>query len=381
MASWILVNDVAENMGRYDLPLSNQIVTSPPYWKQRDYGLGPAQLGLDKTPELFVSRLASIFDGVREHCHSSSTAFVNMGDSFFGSGGAGGDYGPEGKRAGQISQANKVLTRKTARKGESDLKPKDIVGVPWMLAFELRRRGWWLRADNNVTIWSKSHLMPQGAGDRPTISHEYVFQFGASQNYYFDSEHNTEPDALGGLRTMRSVWEFKTSKFKGGHYATFPLELPLRCIELGTSDHGVCLKCRAPYRRETVKTELSSFDRMKAEMGGFDGAQASQDLDMAKGKISGAQRSRGLGGQVATMSKTKRETTGWAPSCKCAKAVVVPATVLDPFSGAASTGEAALRLGRSYIGFEPNPKFIQIAAKRLRGLGVLGMDGTILKTA
>ena len=254
----------------------NCCVTSPPYWGLRDYGVD-GQLGLERTPEEYVARMVEIFREVRRVLRKDGTLWLNLGDSYNGSGGAGGDYNAGGIKEGQP----KYKGRNTG-----SLKPKDLVGIPWRVAFALQADGWYLRQD---IIWHKPNPMPESVTDRCTKAHEYVFLMSKSAKYYYDHEAIKEPSATfenrppgvernrlydynskenqypeaylknikgdksergvtrtteglnlktqdektSALRNRRSVWTVTTKPFKGAHFATFPRDLIRPMIQAG----------------------------------------------------------------------------------------------------------------------------------------------------
>jgi len=226
-------------------------VTSPPYWGLRDYGR-PGQIGLEATPEAYVERLVAVFREVRRVLADDGVLWLNLGDSYNGSGGSGGQVRPGGKVAGQppVSGVN-----------VSGLKPKDLVGIPWRVAFALQADGWYLRSD---IIWSKPNPMPESVRDRCTKAHEYLFMLTKRARYYYDADAMQEPasqrasgnharrcadgavgdrpgDHLGRsvpwkgtTRNRRSVWTISTRPYPGAHFAVMPPALVEPCIKAGS---------------------------------------------------------------------------------------------------------------------------------------------------
>ena len=178
------------------------VVTSPPYWGLRDYGV-EGQIGLEPTPEEHVERMVEVFREVRRVLRDDGTLWLNLGDSYNGSGGAGGDYDPGGLKAGQPKFPGRRI---------SALKPKDLVGIPWRVAFALQADGWYLRSD---IIWSKPNPMPESVTDRPTKSHEFVFLFAKSPRYFYDHEAIKEPYAESTFKRAKSVNNAATRKDNG----------------------------------------------------------------------------------------------------------------------------------------------------------------------
>lgn len=261
-------------------------VTSPPYWGLRDYGVD-GQLGLESTPELFIEKMVQIFTEVKRVLRNDGTLWLNLSDSYGGSG------------KGAATHPKTIHNFKSKK-----IKPKDLVGIPWMVAFALRNSGWYLRQD---IIWSKPNPMPESVKDRCTKSHEYIFLLSKSSKYFYDyeaiktkmncSEHDARtrisrkrfPSKLiNGIRgnnatisefaNKRSVWTVTTKGYKDAHFATYPEKLIIDCIKAGCPENGI---------------------------------------------------------------------------------------VLDPFMGSGTTAIVARKLYRNYIGFELNPKYIEIAERRL----------------
>jgi DNA modification methylase len=280
----IYVGDAAETLKTLDAGSARTCVTSPPYWGLRDYGQ-EAQLGVEGSPEAFIENLCLVFDEVWRVLADDGTLWVNIGDS----------YG------------------KTAM---GDVKVKDLVGIPWMFAFAMRARGWYLRQD---IIWSKPNPMPESVKDRCTKSHEYIFLFSKQPSYYYDHEAIKEPaiypDASGprfggskygdsndikhatksgnvyessGTKNKRSVWTVPPARYKEAHFAVYPPALIVPCVLAGSAPGD---------------------------------------------------------------------------------------TVLDPFSGSGTTGEVALLNDRNYVGIELNPDYAALSEKRISD--AIGMFGRI----
>ncbi|MBI2427523.1 MAG: site-specific DNA-methyltransferase [Ignavibacteriales bacterium] len=267
----LLLGDAYEQLRRMKSRSVQCVVTSPPYWGLRDYGVD-GQLGQESSPKEFVSKLVAIFSEVKRVLKDDGTLWLNLGDTYVGS----------NQSAGQ-----KVSTLSTVQKGNRGslhsikripvnykvlgLKPKDLIGIPWSVAFALRDAGWYLRSD---IIWYKTNPMVESVRDRPTKAHEYIFLLTKRKKYYYDQEAIAEPikpeslkrgkrgasfhrySALMGhtqkgtakwadknptTRNKRSVWiiSLKHSKFE--HYATFPEDIPMICIKAGTKKGDVVL--------------------------------------------------------------------------------------------------------------------------------------------
>lgn len=179
-------------------------ITSPPYWSLRDYGI-PGQIGLEESLEAYLDSLLDIFEQVRRVTRPDGTLWLNIGDSF-----------TSGGRTWRAPDKKHPVRAMSVRPPTPDgLKPKELIGVPWRLAFELQRAGWFLRAD---VIWHKPNAMPESVRDRPTIAHEYVFLFSKSKDYKYDRSAVTGP----GGRNLRSVWDINTRALPEAHFRDVP---------------------------------------------------------------------------------------------------------------------------------------------------------------
>lgn len=202
------------------------VVTSPPYWGLRDYGID-GQIGLEKTLPEFIGGLADVFDEVRRVLRDDGTLWLNIGDGY--------TSGNRGWRApDKKNPARAMSVRPDTPEG---LKSKDLMGVPWRLAFALQDRGWYLRTD---IIWNKPNAMPESVKDRPTRSHEYLFMMTKSEKYYYDVESVKESTGTS-TRNRRSVWDVNTQAFPKAHFATFPTELVRPCVLAGSKPGDLVL--------------------------------------------------------------------------------------------------------------------------------------------
>jgi len=273
-------------------------VTSPPYYGLRDYGISD-QIGLEPTPDEYVAKLVSVFREVKRVLKDDGVLWLNLGDSYAGSSKGQGRKG---------TTSAKQITNYGSYHGVSrmnyadDVKDKDLIGIPWMVAFALRADGWYLRSD---IIWHKPNPMPESVKDRPTKAHEYVFLLAKSQKYYYDNEAIEEKsmsDFSGGcvggkkytevgynpqsgneyvsdgMRNKRSVWTITTQPFKGAHFAVMPEKLVEPCVLAGSRPGDL---------------------------------------------------------------------------------------ILDPFAGSGTVGVVAQKLGRGFIGIELNPDYVKLAEARL----------------
>ena len=307
MSEWrVIVGDVRARLADLAAGSVQCCVTSPPYWGLRDYGV-EGQLGLEATPGAYVEGLVETFAAVRRVLADDGVLWLNLGDSYASdTKGSGGPSAKQDRNAG---------SRYAPRQLDHGLKPKDLVGIPWLVAFALRADGWYLRAD---VIWAKPNPMPESVTDRPSRSHEYVFLLAKSERYFYDAdaiaEPSTDAEAIAGYRrdvvndaipvesgydghrtrrgilvmtqsgkayttrNARSVWTIPTQPYADAHFATFPEALAERCIKAGS------------------------------RLG---------DL------------------------------------------------VLDPLCGSGTTGRVAIRLGRRFTGIEINPEYVALARERI----------------
>lgn len=228
MQKTILIGDCSKRLRELPSGSVRTCATSPPYWGQRNYENAKAQLGLELTPKEYVDNLVRIFHEVRRVLTDDGTLWVNIGDSYVRDPRKG--CSGNGKESAYLGSCR--ATRQTTHPIPSGLKPKDLVGIPWMLAFALRDDGWYLRNDG---IWNKPNAKPDGVKDRLTTSHEYVFLLAKSERYYYNAKAIAEPTVCGTKRrNCRSVWNFNTTPYAGKHYASFPQGIPERCILAGS---------------------------------------------------------------------------------------------------------------------------------------------------
>ena len=195
------------------------VVTSPPYWGLRDYGI-EGQIGAEDDPDKYIERLVIIFNQVKRVLKNDGTLWLNIGDSY--------TSGNRNYRA--PDKKNPIRAMSYRAKTPQGLKPKDLVGIPWRLAFALQQAGWYLRSD---IIWDKPNCMPESVKDRPTRSHEYIFLLTKNLRYYYSSMSVSEKNG----RNRRSVWSIPTEAFSGAHFATFPPALIEPCILAGANQN------------------------------------------------------------------------------------------------------------------------------------------------
>lgn len=405
-------------------------------------------LGLEPTPQLFIANMVEVFRAVHRVLRKDGTLWLNIGDTYAGSGrgGATGNSGLEGSQDAQneskvasaaqnrnrleVSDQQRIqATTRIGARGGDGVKLKDLIGIPWMLAFALRDDGWYLRQD---IIWNKTNPMPESAPDRCCRSHEYVFLLSKSRRYYFDEDAIAEPAAyaheakydngesglgtdgsnagkgsstrkfrgkgIGGwghgesshhpehqdrgystpshaqavkeasangtkpppgaaiVRKKRSVWTVTTYPFPGAHLATFPPKLIEPCILAGTSAHGCCATCGAPWARITEKDLVPG--KRAAKTNAIDERDRTADVN-----DQGSNR-RKDGHKAGVV--TALQTIGWKPTCKHSiYAPRVPCTVLDPFGGAGTTALVANRAHRRAILIDISAAYLEMARARI----------------
>lgn len=201
----------------------NTVITSPPYWSLRDYSI-PGQIGMEDDPDEYVASLVRVFDEVRRVLRKDGSLWLNIGDS----------YTSGGRTWRAPDKKNPIRAMNTRPPTPKGLKPKELVGIPWRLAFALQASGWYLRSD---VIWRKPNAMPESVKDRPTRSHEYLFMLTKSERYYYD--RTAVPEING--RNLRTVWDINTQPFPEAHFATFPPELVARCIKMTSKPGDIVL--------------------------------------------------------------------------------------------------------------------------------------------
>lgn len=386
----ILVGDATEHLRRMPAQSVHCVMTSPPYFRLRDYGV-PGQVGLEETGEEYIEKLVSIFRQVRRVLRRDGTLFLNMGDGYVGAW-----RGGDPKKRVTADQKERLAEIAVKSGTVFGLKAKQLIGMPWRLALALQADGWWIRQDN---IWQKGNVMPESTRDRTTRAHEYLFHLTRSSHYYYDSFAIEEPQnvhertrrlreqknglstvyalrrddpshgqsrpgrvgaarsaaarqalAIKGTRNKRSVWLIGTQPSKDAHFATFPEKLVEPCILAGTSEKGCCSLCGMPRSRILERRFYGDHNRARTER-----------------LVVGHDASGGMNGDTYYQNHVPPKMIGWT-DCSCGLGKVIPCTVLDPFLGSGTTAVVALKLGRRFIGIELNPEYAEIARRRIAPL-------------
>lgn len=339
------------------------IVTSPPYWGLRKYSgdQGVEPYGLEPTIELYITHTVEILRELWRVLRSDGVLFWNIGDSYAAS--HAGAQGQSGLRADRRFTADRCAPI------GGGLKPKDLCLIPSRVAIAAQADGWWVRS---MILWAKPNPMPESVTDRPTDAYEHIIMLTKSERYFWDADAVREPTTGnahhpgygdGGpkararekegtfqswrestserftSRNLRNIWMFATQPYAEAHFATFPEELPRRCILAATSARGACLQCAAPWLRVTGRNV--SFESGSGKAGnppdGKNGANYNQaqsgNYDIRMGPV------------------VESQTIGWRPTCLCPgqHGKTAPCVVLDPFAGSGTTGRVARSLRRRAI--------------------------------
>lgn len=348
------------------------VVTSPPYYGLRKYSDDPREIGQEATPALYVSALVEVFRQVKRVLRDDGVVWLNLGDSYVTTTRGSGGHNPK-----QDSNRGSWFQDRRAPAIPEGLKEKDLMGIPWRVAFALQDDGWYLRSD---IIWNKPNCMPESVTDRPTHAHEYVFLLTKSARYFYDAAAIAEPvtqssidraqygwhgqvvddrklrsspehtDKLGerfvkadGTRNKRTVWTIATQPYSGAHYATMPEALIEPCILAGSAAQA-CETCGAAWGRVVEREcEVVNIDEGQRQATRSSGAQTGGTAKVTLG----------------VTEHVKRRDLGFAPRCACTTNTGSAASVvLDPFGGSGTVGKVALRYQRSAVLIELNQAYI-----------------------
>jgi DNA modification methylase len=389
----ILQGNVLEVARALLAQLINCIVTSPPYYGLRDYGLPPTHwpevayapmaglpeitipamsccLGLEDSIEAYVGHMVLVWRELWRVLRGDGVGFLNLGDSYA--------TGTKASRQTSTGLLKNHTAQDISRIGTPDgLKTKDLIGIPWRVAFALQADGWYLRSD---VIWAKPNPMPESVTDRPTKAHEYVFLLAKSERYWWDQEaireENTWPDhnrfgnknakarrvkkLTGNMRpdapkqtdrigrNRRTVWSIATRPYKDAHFAVMPPALVEPCILAGCPSR-VCAECGEPWVRVVEReTELEKGRNI---------------IGLGPKTLDNPMTQNGQKG--STLHHTvNTKTIAFTPACACA-APTRPGIVLDPFFGSGTVGEVAAKTGRGWLGIELNSEYVELARERI----------------
>lgn len=299
----------------------NVCVTSPPYYGLRDYGTD-GQIGMEQTPEEYIEKLVEVFREVRRVLRPDGTLWVNIGDSYATTSG------------GQPPTNTRNSCGHTAKKVPAGYKKKDLIGIPWMLAFALRADGWYLRQD---IIWQKPNCMPESVKDRCTKSHEYIFLLSKSPKYYFDAEAISEPIAESTVKRCMQNIDAQEGSYRQPGKTNGPMKAALP--RFGGSKYGdsTAAEARTKSGKEYIaKARRNKRDVWSVSTHGFKGAHFA----------------------VFPEELIRPCILAGAPA---------GGVVIDPFFGSGTVGAVAMQEGRNFIGIELNPEYVSIAKNRVWG--------------
>lgn len=224
----IIIGDARKEISRFEDGYFQTCITSPPYWGLRDYNI-EGQIGAEDSIEQYIDAIISVFREVRRTLRDDGTVWLNIGDTH--------TSGNRTWRAPDKKNPGRAMSYRPPT--PEGLKPKDLIGLPWRIAFALQQDGWYLRSD---IIWHKPNCQPESVKDRPTRSHEYVFLLTKSEDYYYNADAIREPAINdSGYRNRRTIWSINTKGYKGAHFAVFPPELVEICLLAGSRPESVAL--------------------------------------------------------------------------------------------------------------------------------------------
>lgn len=409
----ILTGDAAEKLRELPACHFHCVITSPPYFGLRDYGVD-GQAGQEATPGEYVANMVRVFREVWRVLRDDGSLWLNIGDSYNGAktgntnGGAGSGLKRDGRTEDSRLKTNFDMGQNMAKmvfhkRQAQGLDAKNLLLLPQRLAIALQEDGWIVR---QAVVWAKPNPMPESVRDRCTKSHEYFWHLVKQPQYHWDhysmqeegvypagtkaakgsaarkevagaNARPAEYKVYSGKRNKRSVWTVTTKAFPGAHFATFPPDLIEPAIRASTSERGCCVACGTPWQRHTSRgadaphVEGSALDRF------------------GTGKH-GVHRKFGSVYQK-WLDDNPLQTTGFSPSCECVEnffAVTAPCRVLDPFGGAGTTALVAAKHGLDATLIELNPAYVEIARRRLgltadlyAGLVGLAEDAAQLRSA
>lgn len=340
----ILEGDCLQRLRELPAGSAHCCVTSPPYWGLRDYGVA-GQLGLEKTPQEYLERMVAVFQEVWRVLRDDGTLWLNLGDSYAGSNMTGGINSKEcGRRAERMIQS-----RNTGAVPDG-LKPKDLCGIPWRVAFALQSAGWYLRSD---IIWAKPNPMPESVTDRPTKAHEYIFLLSKSERYYYDYEAIKDPPSPDLIKQIEEGYNGHASKDFEAVGAQDASATKARIID--------------GYRKK--------IDKQRGHSRRHDGFNDRWD-HLTKEEQAMCGRNKRSVWTVATHAYRDAHFATFPPDLikPCILAgCPVGGTVLDPFGGSGTTGQVAIELGRKAVLIELNPQYCTLIHQRTAVTPGLGL--------
>jgi len=362
-------------------------------------GAWRGELGLERCPDQYIEHLASVFAEVRRVLRRDGSLWIVIGDSWVA---AQGYSDPDVRiRNSKHIGARDGYSAQRPDPSESGLKPKDMAGIPWRLAFALQAEGWWWRS---VNVWHKPNCLPYSGKDRPTCDHEYCLQFTKSARYYWDVEATREPLAPDSLarsmrrrgngkhkdstvleigniargenygpsgcpekianplgRQLRSVRSVSNPGTRRKHFAVYPAKLIEPYILSGTSERGCCPICGAPWVR--IIEWIENPDDAAMRGGSYQQSDCMRMDEMFKRKLKALPIERGK--RTDPRGRKIPILKGWQPSCRCGAGDPVPCRILDPFAGSGTTGIVCERFARDSTLIDLNPDFITMARERI----------------
>lgn len=371
--------DALDVMAEMDPENVQCCVTSPPYWGLRRYadeqerawadGVTCAY-GQEPTVALYVAHTVEVLRAIRRVLRNDGLTWWVVGDAYS-------NTGHHGEHSGGKSSACAAGAYPRERKA-GGIAHKNLCLIPQRVAIAAQDDGWWVRS---IIIWAKTNPMPESVRDRCTTAHEYILMLAQSERYYYDAEAVREPNHPDGRhitkvvakqfsiqhrngerwpnpagRNLRSVWNIATKPYSGAHFATFPPELPRRCIMAATSEAGNCEKCGEPWSRVLEPYQTAHDGRTTAK---GDDQSNYKRLALVRQHL----REHGMENAPGAI------TLGWKPSCQCG-APALPALVLDPFAGSGTTGAVAKSLGRRAILIDRSEEYCGMAARRVQAVSM-----------
>ena len=327
----ILLGDALEQLRKIPDTAVQCVITSPPYWGLRNYGIA-GQMGQEKTPEEYVTKMVQIFQEVKRVLKDDGTLWLNLGDSYAGSLKGVGRDGKQYAGAKQATNKGSVRGLPVPDWDKIGLKNKDLIGIPWMMAFALRSDGWYLRSD---IIWAKPNPMPESVMDRPTRAHEYLFLLTRSARYYYNAD------------AIRTPIKSETTKMPDGW-------------DTGPGGHG-------NYHRNG-REKGARIDKQRGHSRKHAGFNTRWDKMTKQEQQQNGANKRDVW-WVAT--KPYRDAHFATFNMELIEQCVLAGSrkgdvVMDPFAGSGTTLALAHKLGRKYLGIELNPEYIKLAKKRIQ---------------